>query len=85
MVDEERERIKTAQREGIDIAKSQGKFRGGKKRYHAKATGKDKIIYDEVVRCLKQNVSVMDIHRNTGLSRNTIYSIKQEIDLSPKA
>lgn len=78
MVEEERTRIKTAQREGIEIAKKQGKFRGGKKRYHKGAYGKDKVLYDEVVRCLNENVSVMDIHRKTGLSRNTIYSIKQE-------
>lgn len=31
MVDEERERIRTAQREGIEIAKKQGKFKGGKR------------------------------------------------------
>lgn len=81
MVDEERERIRTAQREGIDIAKKLGKFKGGKKKYHKDAKGKDKVIYDEVVRCLKDNVTVMDIHRKTGLSRNTIYSIKKELDL----
>ncbi|WP_099157563.1 recombinase family protein [Virgibacillus ndiopensis] len=80
MVEEERSRIRTAQREGIEIAKKQGKFRGGQKRYHKWAIGKDKVIYDEVVRCLDDNVSVMDIHRKTGLSRNTIYSIKKEID-----
>ncbi|GGE53420.1 DNA recombinase [Pullulanibacillus camelliae] len=81
MVDEERERIRTAQREGIEIAKKQGKFQGGKKRYHKEATGKDKVIYNEVVRCLNENISIMDIHRKTGLSRNTIYSIKREIEV----
>lgn len=80
MVEEERTRIRTAQREGIEIAKKQGKFRGGKKKYHKGASGKDKVLYDEVVRCLKENISVMDIHRKTGLSRNTIYSIKQEVE-----
>lgn len=81
MVEEERSRIKTAQKEGIEIAKKQGKFRAGKKRYHKGATGKDKVLYDEVVRCLNEKVSVMDIHRKTGLSRNTIYSIKREIEM----
>lgn len=37
MVEEERNRIRTAQREGIEIAKSQGKFKGGTKRYHVGA------------------------------------------------
>lgn len=79
MVEEERERIRIAQREGIEIAKRQGKFQGGKKKYYAGATGRDKIIYDEVVKCLQENVSVMNIHRKTGLARNTIYSIKRDI------
>lgn len=79
MVEDEKLRIRTAQREGIEIAKSQGKFRGGKKKYHKGATGKEKVLYDEVVRCLNRNVSVMDIHRKTGLSRNTIYAIKREL------
>lgn len=79
MVDEERERIRAAQREGIEIAKEQGKFKGGKKKYHAGATGKDKVIYDEVVKLLKTEESVMDIHRKTGLARNTIYGIKKEL------
>lgn len=77
MVDEERERIRTAQKEGIEIAKQQGKFRGGKKRYHAGATGKDKVVYDRVVQLLNEGKSVMDIHRNIEISRNTIYSIKK--------
>lgn len=80
MVEEERTRIRTAQREGIEIARKLGKFKGGKKKYHKDAKGKDRVMYDEVVRCLKANVSVMDIHRKTGLSRNTIYTIKREFE-----
>lgn len=81
MAEEERERIKIAQREGIDIAKQQGKFKGGKKRYHVGATGKDKVIFDRVVQLLAENMSVMDIHRTVGISRNTIYDIKRNIEL----
>jgi len=79
MVDEERERIKAAQREGIDIAKRDGKFKGGKKRYHAGATGKDKAVFDKVIELLNKKWSVMDIHREVGISRNTIYQIKREL------
>jgi len=79
MVDEERERIRTAQSEGIEIAKKEGKFKGGKKRYHAGATGKDKVIYDKIVELLKEEKSVMDIHREVGIARNTIYDIKRQI------
>jgi DNA invertase Pin-like site-specific DNA recombinase len=77
MVEEERTRIRTAQREGIEIAKVQGKFRGGVKRYHTGAKGKDKIIYDRIIQLLNKGKSVMDIHRETGVSRNTIYKIKR--------
>lgn len=80
MVDEERERIKIAQKEGIEIAKKEGKFRGGEKKYHAGATGKDKVIYDKVIQLLKEKNSVMDIHREVGISRNTIYSIKKQLN-----
>ena len=78
MVDEERNRIRTAQREGIQIAKEKGVYTGRKKKYHAEAKGKDKIVYDEVVRLLAAGESVMYIHHKTGLSRNTIYNIKRE-------
>jgi len=78
MVDEERERIKTAQREGIDIAKRNGKYKGRPTKYHKNATGKDKIIYNEIIRSLQSGKSVMDIHVETEISRNTIYRIKRE-------
>src|SRR5690625_2854056 len=78
MVDEERERIRVAQRQGIEIAKKQGKYKGRKKKYHAGATGKDKIIYDTIVEELEKETSVMGIHRMTGVARSTIYSIRNE-------
>lgn len=80
MAEEERIRIRTAQREGIEIAKKRGAFTGKPKKYHAEAKGKDRLIYNEVVRLLGQNESVMNIHRETGLARNTIYAIKKEIE-----
>jgi len=79
MVEEERNRIKTAQSEGIAIAKERGTFKGKPKKYHAEAKGKDRLIYNIVVQLLKQNESVVNIHRETGLARNTIYSIKNEL------
>ncbi len=78
VVEEERNRIKTAQREGIAIAKERGAFKGKPRKYHAEVN-KDRIIYNEVVCLLKQNESVMNIHRETGFARNTIYAIKREI------
>ena len=80
MVEEERNRIKTTQREGIAIAKERGAFKGKPKQYHAGAKGKDKVIYDRVVELLRRGTSVMNIHREVGLSRNTIYSIRKEME-----
>lgn len=81
----ERELIKERQKEGIEIAKQKGKFQGRKKKYHAAARGKDKIVYDEVIRLLHAKESVIDIHRHTGLARNTIYAIKKEILTNPQS
>lgn len=80
MVDEERERIRVAQREGIEIAKKKGKYQGRKRKYHPDAQGKDKLIYETIVRELEKNTSVMDIHRMTSVSRSTIYQIKKELE-----
>ena len=82
MVEEERQRIRTAQREGIEIAKGQGKFKGGTKKYHAGATGKDKVIYERIVQLLDSGVSVMDIHRDVDVARNTIYGIKKDLNFA---
>ncbi|MFI9225256.1 recombinase family protein [Peribacillus frigoritolerans] len=80
MVDEERNRIKTAQREGIQIAKEKGVYTGKKKKYHAGAKGKDKIIYDQVIQLLAAGESVKQTAEKTELSRNTVYRIKKEIE-----
>ncbi len=79
MVDEDREQLRSAQREGIEIAKRQGKYKGRKKKYHKNATGKDKIVYDTIVAELEKDTSVMDIHRMTNVARSTIYSIRNEL------
>jgi DNA invertase Pin-like site-specific DNA recombinase len=82
MVEEERQRIRTPQREGVKIAKGQGKFKGGKKKYHSGVTGKDKVIYDRIVQLLKSGMSVIDIHREVGVARNMIYGIKKGLNIA---
>lgn len=79
MVEEERENIRETQRQGIEIAKHKGIYKGKPIQYHAAATGKNKVIYDKIVELLKQEESVKSIHRETGVSRNTIYRIKSEL------
>ncbi len=82
IVDEERERIRSAQQEGIKNAKKQGKFRGRKRKYHPDATGKDKAVYEMIINELSSGTSVMDIHRKTSVARSTIYTIKKEVENS---
>lgn len=80
MVDKNRQDIKKAQREGIALAKEKGVYKGRPIKYRADAKNpKDRMIYDQIVLRLKQNQSVMDIHRYTGVSRVTIYRIKKEL------
>lgn len=84
LVDEERVRTRTAQREGIAIAKEKGKFKGRPVRYRADTNNvRDRMIYDQIVIRLKQKQSVMDIHKYTGVARMTIYRIKKEIVEQP--
>lgn len=81
LVEEERLRIRTAQREGIKIAKKQGKFKGRPVRYRMDTNNKnDRMVYDQIVKRLHQKESVMDIHNYTGVSRTTIYRIKKEVE-----
>ncbi|NUH84783.1 recombinase family protein [Bacillus firmus] len=80
LVEEERTRIKTAQRQGIKIAKKQGKYKGRKIKYRPDAPNPmDRLAYETVVEMLKRKDSVMDIHRRTGIARMTIYRIKEEL------
>lgn len=79
-VEEERNRIREAQQEGIEIAKAKGKFKGRPVKYHDHAkNAQDRLIYNEIVRMLHNNESVMDISKRTGVTRMTIYNIKKRI------
>lgn len=79
MVEEERERIKTNQKQGIELAKEQGKYRGRPVKYHKDAVGADKLVYDAVIKGLERNVSVKNLSASLNISRNTIYKIRKNI------
>lgn len=85
LVEEERLRIKTAQRQGIDIAKKNGKYRGREIKYRPDTPNPtDRLVYETIVDMLNRNESVMDIHRRTGVARMTIYRIKKELKETTK-
>lgn len=78
MVEEERTRIKKAQAEGIALAKAAGKYKGRPVKYSSESIGTDKIVFNHILSQLQAEISVMDIHKETGVARNTIYRIKEE-------
>lgn len=85
LVEEERLRIKTAQRQGIDIAKKKGKYKGREIKYRPDTPNPtDRLVYETIVDMLNRNESVMDIHRRTGVARMTIYRIKKELKETTK-
>lgn len=77
MVEEERERIKNNQRQGIELAKKEGKYKGRPLKYHENAVGANKLVYDAIKQGLKDGVSVKQLSINLNVSRNTIYKIKK--------
>lgn len=77
MVEDDRNRIKASQKQGIEIAKQKGKYKGKPRIYHKDSKGKEKLIYDTIISMLKSGSSIMDIHIKTGVARNTIYKIKR--------
>lgn len=70
---EERNRIKTNQRQGIELAKQQGKYKGRPVKYHNDAKGADKLVYDAIVKGLDDGISVQELSNRLKVSKNTIY------------
>ncbi len=79
LADLERSLIKERQMEGIIQAKKRGVYKGKPRIYHENAVGAKKLIYDTIVEGLQNGESIMMLHRKTGVSRKTIYKIKNEL------
>ena len=79
----EREEIKRKQRQGIEIAKRKGHYKGRPVKYSAEAKNpRDRIIYHVIVNKLKQEEPIKKIAEETGVTRDTVYRIKNEISLT---
>lgn len=79
----EREEIKRKQRQGIEIAKRKGHYKGRPVKYSAEAKNpRDRMIYHVIVNKLKQEEPIKKIAEETGVTRDTVYRIKNEISLS---
>lgn len=78
----ENERIKMLERQklGIQRAKSEGKYQGGKIQYNKNATGRALIVYQETFKMLADKKSIKNIADTLNISRNTVYSLKNRIN-----
>lgn len=76
MAEQERVNLLERQQQGIAIAKKEGRYKGRPTKYSPQATGKDKLIYENVMEQLQKGETISHIARETDLSRNTIYKIR---------
>ena len=75
----ERERIRERQREGIEIAKSKGIYKGKAIKYGPNAKNpQDRLIWESVIRMLEEHrLSIRKIAEKAGISERTVYRIKE--------
>ena len=78
----EREKIRERQKQGIELAKARGIYKGKAIKYGPNAKNpKDKIIWERVVKMLKsKQYPISEIARETGLSRSQVYRIKNRLE-----
>lgn len=78
----EREEIQRKQRQGIEIAKRKGHYKGRPVKYAADAKDpRDRMTYHVIVNKLTREEPIKKIAEDTGVTRDTVYRIKKEIFL----
>jgi len=78
--EQERIRILERQRQGIEIAKRQGKYKRRSKSYSPDSKNKEKRrVYYLVVQYLKEKKPIKQISEELSISRDTVYRIKKEL------
>lgn len=79
----EREKIKERQAQGIKIAKQKGVYKGGTIKYGPNSKDpKNKLVWETVVNMLKSDsphYAISEIARRTGISRQQVYRIKNRL------
>lgn len=79
MAEQERLKILERQKQGITIAKKEGKFKGTPKFYRPDSHNPEhRRIYYLVVRMLQEKKPILQIANEVGISRNTVYRIKKD-------
>lgn len=72
--EEERRKILSRQRQGIEIAKKKGIYKGRKREYSP--SGSKRFLYNGVVNGLKNGQSIAQISREIGIERIQVYRIR---------
>ncbi|MBO0450324.1 recombinase family protein [Enterococcus sp. MJM12] len=76
----ERKQIRERQRQGIELAKEKGKYKGRPLAYSADSTDKQKrVTYEKIVEMLEKDVPITQISKELDVARNTIYRIRDEL------
>lgn len=76
----EREKIKDRQRQGIELAKQRGAYKGRQTEYCANSKDPQKrLIYNTIVDLLAKGEPKQRIAKQTGVSRPTVYKIEKEM------
>lgn len=77
----EREKIRERQRQGIELAKERGVYKGRKTEYSKDSENpQKKLIYDTIVDLLRKGEPKQRIAKKTGVSRTTVYKIARELE-----
>lgn len=75
----ERKQIRERQRQGIELAKEKGKYKGRPLAYSADSIDKQKrVTYEKIVEMLEKDVPITQISKELDVARNTIYRIGDE-------
>ncbi|MCZ1861237.1 recombinase family protein [Enterococcus faecium] len=78
----EREKIRERQRQGVLLAQKASRYKGRPIEYSINSTDPQKrLVFKTVVDMLKQGIPVAEIAKENGISRPTIYKIKKANDL----
>ena len=76
----EREQILERQKQGIELAKEKGKYRGRPLAYSADSANKQKrVTYEKIVEMLEKDVPITQISKELDVARNSIYRIRDEV------
>lgn len=77
----ERRQILERQRQGIELAKEKGKYKGRPLAYSADSADKQKrVTYEKIIEMLKKDVPITQTSKELDVARNTMYGIRDEKD-----